>query len=323
MSGRRKHQEEPENHERWLVSYADFITLLFAFFVVMYSVSSINEGKYRVLSDVLVAAFRSPAQSLEPIQVGKLARTPSTDSNNDSRLNRPKFIPELRPMPFMGVQRIRRPIVKHFTLPLVAAEPIAVAAAKPKASQAGAPAATERPDHLDEIVTRLQDTIPELISANLIRVRRSGAFIEVEIGDNILFPSGSSVINESAQEPLRKIAVVLKDVSNPIQVEGFTDNVPIKTPIYPSNWELSAARAASVVHLLMEAEIRPERMAAIGYGEHRPIGDNATEEGRTRNRRVVLVIEGDGTPQQQNDNLKTPGRGTDVAVVKAGLSKTR
>ena len=88
----------------------------------------------------------------------------------------------------------------------------------------------------------------------------------------------------------RSSASSLKLFPNPIQVEGFTDNVPIRTAAYPSNWELSAARAASVVHLFMKAGVNPERMVAIGYGEHRPVAGNETPEGRSKNRRVVLVI---------------------------------
>jgi chemotaxis protein MotB len=157
----------------------------------------------------------------------------------------------------------------------------------------------EPPNPLGRIINRLRATMSEWIRADLVKVRRNHLQIEVEINNNILFSSGSAILNEQAKAPLQAIATVLQDLPNRIHVEGFTDNKPISTPIYPSNWELSAARAASVVHLLMQAEVRPERMMAIGYGEYQPIDDNATETGRMRNRRVVLVILGDTDSRRQ------------------------
>jgi chemotaxis protein MotB len=86
-----------------------------------------------------------------------------------------------------------------------------------------------------------------------------------------------------------------------VRVEGFTDNLPIRSAAYPSNWELSAGRAASVVHLFMDTGIEPARMAAVGFGEHQPVADNETEQGRRRNRRVNLVILADQDPRQLRD----------------------
>ena len=114
--------------------------------------------------------------------------------------------------------------------------------------------------------------------------------MEVEIKTSILFPSGSAILQPEALPILSEIADILKDFPNPIHVEGFTDSVPINTVAFPSNWELSAGRAASVVHLFTKDGVEPRRMAAIGLGEYRPIADNATAEGRNKNRRVVLLI---------------------------------
>ncbi|MFO1349993.1 MAG: flagellar motor protein MotD [Gammaproteobacteria bacterium] len=287
MSGRRKKHEEHENHERWLVSYADFITLLFAFFVVMYSVSSVNEGKYRVLSDALIAAFRSSASSLAPVQVGQVARGEAGSS--DGRPSPPRLKPDMRPMP--------TPAVKH----------------RPPAPSVNAIEKKPGGDALDILMRRLRESLHDLEKEGLVEVRRKGSFVEVEIRDTVLFDSGSATINASAIEPLEKIAAIFRDISNQIQVEGFTDNVPISTAIYPSNWELSAARAASVVRLLMEHGVEPERMAAIGHGEHKPIADTGTAEGRTRNRRVVLVILGKAAPTEED--LQTRAGGNSVAAL--------
>lgn len=244
---RKKKHEEHENHERWLVSYADFITLLFAFFVVMYAISSVNEGKYRVLSDSLVAAFKASPKSMEPIQIGKDAK--SSDDKTKSALIMPKV-----PVPQLG---------------------------------RGENAASQT---LNRMASKIEHAMSELIAKGLVSVKRGNLWLEVEINTNILFPSGSAHLQDEAKPALSEIAKILRDFQNPIRVEGFTDNKPINTVVFPSNWELSSARSASVVHLFMDNGISPERMAAVGYGEYRPFQNNATEDGRNRNRKVVLVI---------------------------------
>jgi chemotaxis protein MotB len=314
---KRKGHDKHENHERWLVSYADFITLLFAFFVVMYSVSSVNEGKYRVLSDSIALAFRATPISIQPIQTGGIAG--NAPSQPDFGRPQPAQIvaPDLRPMPTAIIQRAPQQLF-FLNRPHTHSAPETPLSKQPGPSstntRGGGP--NENPDSedplvgnfknsfsihgsnehadskdpLDQVIDRLRGSLPELINANLVQIRRTQFWVEIEIKNNILFTSGSAVINEQARETLGKIATILHDIPNRLRVEGFTDDVPISTPIYPSNWELSAARAASVVHLLMQHGVRPERMAAIGYGEYQPIDNNATEQGRMRNRRVVLVI---------------------------------
>ena len=282
MARKQKH-EEHENLERWLVSYADFVTLLFAFFVVMYSISSINEGKYRVLSDALVAAFRSTPRSMEPIQVGRIAKAPVNARNQ--MLSKPAVL--------------SAPVTTPVTLPSTGPIPSPV---RRPASGGGAPAgagsrgqgSAGKTGHgaavLEKIAADLERSLEPLVKEGLIKVRRHELWIEVEIRTKILFPSGSAVLASAAAPVLDRIAGILKSFPNAIHVEGFTDNVPIHTVAYPSNWELSAARAASVVHLFMKDGVGPHRMAAIGYGEYRPVASNATAKGRSRNRRVVLVV---------------------------------
>lgn len=233
---RRKKQEEEENLERWLVSYADFITLLFAFFVVMYSISSVNEGKYRVLSDTLIQAFKNPPRSIQPIQAG---------------------------------------------------DDMAVGKPSPLSKDKGAPSAAGA---LETLASEFKFSFQNLIDQNLINVNRGKYWVEIEINNSILYPSGSAQLSEGAIPVLDKLAEILNRYPNPLQVEGFTDNVPIQNSRFPSNWELSAARAASVVRLFQEDGVAPDRMAAIGYGEFRPVATNATPEGRTRNRRVAIVV---------------------------------
>ena len=279
---RKKKHEEHENHERWLVSYADFITLLFAFFVVMYSVSAVNEGKYRVLSDSLAAAFRSPAKSLDPVQMGNPMRAPPVPHQDQNPMApaRPGNIPPVQmPMPML------KPPVDQ----------------RAAAAAAQARVEAERAKVVTQIAEEMEKALAALIDQNLVNVRRNKFWMEVEIKTSLLFPSGSAQIASSATATLSKVAVILNRYPNPIHVEGFTDNKPIRTLAFPSNWELSAARAASVVRLFSSSGIKPERMVAIGYGEHQPVADNATPEGRNTNRRVVLVVLADPDAHRLRD----------------------
>jgi len=276
---RRKKHEEHENHERWLVSYADFITLLFAFFVVMYSISAINEGKFRVLSEALVAAFRSNPKSMEPIQFDKPAKP---DILPNRELNRS--------------QSVAKPV----------ADPVALPLKTPVNTHKGNSPPLDTPDEgagkaMKEIAEQIEKAMAPLIEKDLISVRRFRYWLEVEIKTNILFPSGSAKLQQAAVPVLKSLATILDKYPNPIHIEGFTDNVPIKSPLYPSNWELSTARAMSVVHLFTEEGLRPERLAAVGYGEFKPTASNDTEEGRSKNRKVVLVVMADENTARQRD----------------------
>jgi chemotaxis protein MotB len=300
---RKKKHEEHENHERWLVSYADFITLLFAFFVVMYSVSAVNEGKYRVLSDSLAAAFRAPNKSLTPVQLGNPMRSPPVPHTDQNQMapTRPGTIPPV-PMPMTMV----RPQPDQHA---------AAAAARAKVE-------AERAKVISQIAEEMERALAVLIDKDLVNVRRNKFWMEVEIKTSILFPSGSAQIASSATATLSKVAVILNRYPNPLHVEGFTDNKPIRTLAFPSNWELSAARAASVVRLFSSSGIKPDRMAAIGYGENQPIADNATPEGRNANRRVVLVVLADPSAHRLRDQSRDAGQNID-AMDGAGGSRLK
>lgn len=285
MARKQKH-EEHVNHERWLVSYADFITLLFAFFVVMYAISSVNVGKYRVLSDALVAAFRSAPKTLEPIQVGEPSKSPASPSPNVR--DKPTVIKPPRP-----------PLPR----PLSPFPPDAPKGRKPLPESQGKEAAPEGPVQqyapadqgetaapIREIARQIKEALGQLEEAKLIEVRSERQRVEIELKASILFVSGSARVQPGAVPVLERIAAILRPFPNPIEVSGYTDNDPIRSFVFPSNWELSAARAASVVHLFADSGVRPERMAAIGYGEYQPVTGNDTAEGRSKNRRVILAI---------------------------------
>ena len=298
MAPRRRH-EEHENHERWLVSYADFLTLLFAFFVVMYAVSSVNEGKYRVLSDAMVSAFRSSTRSLEPIQVGQLVRAPPV------RQQLPVTTPRPIPIPVQLVEELDGEKSGRGTED----EPGGAgpeANVGPGGQESGAPAA-----HRESVARQIELALEGLLARGLVDVRTTEFGVEVEIKTSLLFPSGSERLVDGALPVLRDLSAILKTFPNAVQVEGFTDNVPINTEVFPSNWELSAGRAASVVHVFTRNGVRPERLVAIGYGEHRPVAENATPEGRSRNRRVVVVIA--ASPRAR-------GRAEDAGAATLGLT---
>jgi chemotaxis protein MotB len=258
MGRRRRKVEEHENHERWLVSYADFITLLFAFFVVMYSISSVNEGKYRVLSNSLESIFSDSTRSAEPVQIGELSRGEGVISAQ----------PGISDVPIFNIEL---PSIPNYTPPPVAEETIQT---------------------INELSQQLSSTLADLIDSDDVTIKKGDDWLELEMKSNVLFDSGEARLETQAVPIIGEIAAILQSSANPIHVEGFTDNNPINTPRFPSNWELSAARAASVVHLLERYGLNPSRMTAIGYGEFKPIADNATEEGREKNRRVVLVLLG-------------------------------
>jgi chemotaxis protein MotB len=240
MAARRKRAEEHETagHERWLISYADFITLLFAFFVVMYAVSSVNEGRYRVLSDALSSAFSGI--KVEAIAPGALV-----------------------------------PITPH-GLRHPPAPP-------PKMTSA-------QEAHMGDVADRLARALSVLVKDGQVRVSNTVRGVAVEINASVLFAPAQCELQPASLPTLRSIAAVLAGLDDLVQVEGHTDNLPIATSQFPSNWELSSARAGSVVRFFIDHDMAPARLSAAGYSEFRPVASNQTPEGRARNRRVTLII---------------------------------
>lgn len=258
----RRHPEEHINHERWAIPYGDLLTLLLAFFVVMYSISSVNAGKYRVLSNSLYAAFRGRPRTMNVIQVGR--RRPG--SGADIRVN------------------ITR---RHMLADHPSVQPVPVAQPKPHAGPDPVSAGNAVLSRLRAGVDR---AMSRLIADHQVLVQRKAGRIEVQFRSDILYPSGSARLSANAVTAIRKLAAVLVHYRNPIRVEGFTDNRPIRTMQFYSNWELSAARAGSVVHVLQDRGVAPKRLAVIGFGDQRPVASNATAAGRRANRRVVVLI---------------------------------
>ena len=285
MGRRHKAHEEHANHEAWAIPYGDLVTLLLAFFVVMYAMSSVNEGKYRVLSDSLAAAFRGSPRTLDPIQVGEKQVGSGADINmtivQQAMLNgQPRSMLEPSPLQVTDVMSRNS---RHASSTDYDSE-----AHRTEAAMA----------ELESVAGEVERAMSELIRDQMIVVRRHGVWVEVEIRTDILFPSGVATLSPEAQSILQQLAETLKPFPNNIRVEGHTDNRPIRSAAFPSNWELSAARAASVVHLFTNAGMDPRRLAVIGLGEYRPSQSNDSEQGRNMNRRVLLVIlSSNGAPE--------------------------
>jgi len=259
---RKKKHEEHTNHEAWAIPYADLMTLLLAFFVVMYAISSLNEGKYKIMADALNSAFGGPPRTPELI---KFSSPPSS---------------------------MAPPAPIRSGLPSTGMDMLSTAASHLRSSQIPIQQAVleHTQQQLNTLADELEHALGDLIREQLIVVRRAELWLEVEINSDILFSTGSAVLGTDAQAILNKVAAVLAETQNQIRIEGYTDNRPIRTAQFPSNWELSAARAASVVHLFSEHRIVPERLSMVGFGEYRPLAENTTSEGQGRNRRVILVV---------------------------------
>lgn len=273
MSRRHRH-EEHENHEAWAIPYGDLVTLLLAFFVVMYAISTVNEGKYRALSDSLSAAFKGTPRTPDPIAIGDRMVSPKKGETG---------------------------IVPSGSL--VGNPNTAVVQNSP--GNAEVPLQQHGMSRMDEIVGQIESAMAEQIENSSISVRRNGDGVEIELRTDSLFPSGSAKLAPSSLPIMQKLAETLQTLPYAMRVEGHTDDRPINTALFPSNWELSAARAATVVHLFTEHGVDASRLAVIGLGEFRPEADNSTEAGRSANRRVRVIILSDSEHPEEEQKLRS------------------
>ena len=294
MAGRRHKHEEHANHEAWAIPYGDLVTLLLAFFVVMYAISSVNEGKYRVLADALSSAFGGPPRTVAPIQLG-------ATQIRGSAFDRPSMqTPDSKSGPSSATPVSSPAMRQVLDMPTFGAVARKAADGTGNGAKGNDSAKVENTELLGEVEgrnrqlhslgRRIQQALSELVKQKLVTVRRGDSFLEVEIQSDILFASGSAAPSPVALSTVHKLADILRAEPNAVRVEGYTDNVPINTVAFRSNWELSSARAAGVVHELVDSGVSAQRLAVVGFGEHQPVADNATIEGRNANRRVLLVI---------------------------------
>jgi chemotaxis protein MotB len=257
MARKKKHAEHV-NHERWLVSYADFITLLFAFFVVMFAASNADQKKAGQVSDAVQGAFHdlalfSPSGKVIPLydDGGLPSDQTSVVGNMQSAFSDTQVVPS-----------------------------------GGKGDKPGGAA-------LQEVKGELQAALKEELKGGTVRINEDGRGLTLTLAEAGFFDPGSALMRPKALEVLERITEKLRPLQAHIRVEGHTDNIPIRTAQFPSNWELSTSRATNVLqYFLTNAHLEPERLSAVGYGEYRPVADNGTPEGRSANRRVDLVVLG-------------------------------
>lgn len=241
MASRRSKRQEPENHERWLISYADFITLLFAFFVVMYALSSLNEGKYKVFSASLVSIFgSSEANRANNQQAGEQQLLlKSLVERRDARQG----------------ERMRK-----------------------------------QQEAMRGVAKNLQQILSAQVSSGQMQVSHTRRGVVLDIRASTLFDTGDATLRKESISTLAEVAGILAAGDQSIEIEGYTDDIPINSEKYPSNWELSSARASSVARLFIDYSVPAERLTVVGSAANRPVASNASAEGRALNRRVTVTL---------------------------------
>ena len=244
----RRKRKSHENQERWLVSYADFIALLFAFFVVMFAASQADKGKAQQVSESVKKALEGDKMSAMIAAI--LGGTVGDTGKGNAMLRGPG-----------GVYK----------------------------------APEERKEQpLAELVPSLKVLSEELkreIESGQIQISMQPRGLVVSFNQAALFPSGEDVISPAAYDGLEKVAAAINKIPNPVRLEGHTDSVPIRTPRFRSNWELSAARSIALLELLSTRfGVLRQRMSIAGYADSAPVASNETDEGRARNRRADIVI---------------------------------
>ena len=251
---RRRNRKPHVNHERWLVSYADFITLLFAFFVVMYSSSQVDQRKIGRIAVAIQVAFQ---------QLGVFSGPP----------------PPGAPQVVFDPEAIDK-----------ARQLTALSARKPGPEE---PVEDGQLEDLSKLRQELESVRAPEILRHEVALRRTSEGLVISLREIGFFESGSAELRPSARPAFMRIVKVLLQRPVRLRIEGHTDDIPIHTSSYPSNWELSTARATELVRfLIVGGGFAPDRLAAAGYAEFHPVAANDTEQGRAQNRRVDLVILG-------------------------------
>lgn len=265
-----KHASHP-NHERWLVSYADFITLMFAFFVVMFATSQTDKAKAKQVSDAVTQALEHGGVSAMVHEI--LGGTVDERGQGNAMMRGPG-----------GTEKVKQPEPGPAPLPEVA--------------------------ELLPSMNYLSGELEKEIKAGKIEMRLEPRGLVVSLKQAAFFPSAGDAIDPATYPSLQKVAAVLRELPNPVRLEGHTDSVPIHTARFRNNWELSAARSIAMLNLLtVHFQLSAERFSVAGYADTAPVASNDTEEGRARNRRVDIVV--------LNQFAKVPDAGPKLATPSA------
>ncbi len=278
MGKKHKKHEEHANHERWLVSYADFITLLFAFFVVMFSSSQVDRSKTKKIALAVEAAFSE--FSIFKSGGGQMNLLEDPYKVTDSAQNNAQKTITSQGQEIFMPSQVHSPTDE--LLSKVGGDP---------ALNENVGVSTSEEEALGRAQRDLLDMINRKKLTGSVLVSRDTRGVLISIREAGFFDSGAETLTPISWDVLIEIGKVLSRLPNQVRVEGHTDNQVLKSSVYPSNWELSAARASAILRWFVENfTLNPQRFSAVGYGEFRPVSDNRTSEGRFRNRRVDVVI---------------------------------
>ncbi len=255
---RRRKKEPPISHERWLVSYADFITLLFAFFVVLYASSQVDKRRVGRLALAIQVAFQE-------LGVFETSNTHIPLSDTEA-------------IPFSKVQAVEN-VERSSELDRIV-EPMK-----------GILSPTSTPSLLKDIQAELEKALAPEIKRHVIDVKQKKEGLVVSLREMGFYDSGSAAMRPSSLEAIDRLAQVIVPRAENLRIEGHTDNIPIHNSHFASNWELSTARATELVRLfIIRYQVEPNRLSAAGFAEYHPVDDNDSPDGRARNRRVDIVI---------------------------------
>ena len=269
----RKKRETHENHERWLVSYADFITLLFAFFVVMFASSQTDKAKMQAVSDSVQKALKG--ESFNSMVTAILGGAIDTKGQGSAQMKGPG-----------GVKKEVRTVD------------------------------VKRDGQIAELLPSLQNLSKELgseIKAGKLQINMGIRGLVISFTQAALFPSGEDEIAKDFYPGIQKIADAIKQVPNPVRLEGHTDSVPIHNARFKSNWDLSAARSIALLELFVKSGMPPERISIAGYADTAPVDNNDTEAGRQRNRRVDMVVLNETGVKGEPERMPAPAQNPKAA----------
>ncbi|MGX1112194.1 chemotaxis protein MotB [Pseudoalteromonas sp. MBR-15] len=280
MRRRMRHTTQKSQHtERWLVSYADYMTIMFAFFVVMYAIAISKNEDFQILSDSLEQVFEKSARKQEQAGTGVNGTgiltdrvTPENDILYGESIRKDEQGPEL----LDGQSESSNIDKKHLGKPL------------------------------DSLLTKLQSALIDEIRDGEASLELHQDWLIIELSSGMLFSSGSAVAQQRAKEVVALVKEIIAPVDNYIRVRGYTDNEGIRNEMFRSNWELSVARATSILVELESLGINPARMAIEGYGQYSPFASNDTAQGRAENRKVVVALSKYGLPPEPKQNNDQP-----------------
>ncbi|MHB8121468.1 MAG: flagellar motor protein MotB [Desulfuromonadaceae bacterium] len=248
----KKEPEKHVNHERWLVSYADFITLLFAVFVVLYAMGQSDKKKVEEVMQSIQSSFGMASAGATAPKINVIASQTIT------------VIPSLKPE--LAISPMRR-------------------------TRSGQAKTRAEEKDFRQIKSAVEAYLIKQGAQSKVTLEITRRGLIVSLKEAGFFNSGQANIKPEAYELINTIAEVMTQYNNPMRLEGHTDNIPINTAQFPSNWELSTARATNgLKYLLKNFNVDANKISATGYAEFRPIADNSTPDGRARNRRVDLVM---------------------------------